>query len=82
MTDEQQFNVNRIRNKYGADAPYDPNISADVLWLMQLVEMQHAQIEALSSPEWIKQLLMKFSELTQTRQMLVLDLMREMRGEP
>lgn len=44
-------------------------------------EIQQRQIDALSNPEWVRSLLLRFSGLSQSRQMLFLELMREMSGK-
>lgn len=51
----------------------------DIVWLLQVVELQQAQIGILSAPEHVRRLLHDFSTLTTTRQALVLELMREMK---
>lgn len=85
MNQEQRERLDSIRDKA---LTIDPAQSAwasrqdaanDILWLVQFAELQDTQIEMLSAPEHVRRLLRDFSNLTQVRQALVLELMREMK---
>lgn len=53
--------------------------AADILFLLQALEVRDQQIGILTNAEYIRRLLGDFSSLSDTRRVLVLELMREMR---
>jgi 23S rRNA A1618 N6-methylase RlmF len=86
MTPEQQTRIDEITTR--CSLAQDQSVHTmqdrqqlvqDVLWLIQLVEIKDTQIDMLSAPEHVRRLLRDFSNLTQVRKALVLELMREMK---
>jgi hypothetical protein len=67
----------------GVEGGYDSRRQAaeDVLFLVQALEEKQLQVEMLLAPHHVKLLMKQFSDLTQVRKALVLELMRELKGE-
>lgn len=53
----------------------------DIAYLLQLVELQQAQIAILCAPANVTMLLHDFSKLKKNRQELIVGLLQELKGE-
>ena len=75
-----EASINAVPGQYN-DAEWNSKkqCAEDVLYLLQVIELQATQIEMLCAPEHIRSLMKRFGELTQTRKALILELMREMK---
>lgn len=53
----------------------------DIVYLVQVIEVQKQELLFREVPDWVKKLSVKFNQLTQTQRGLILELMREMKAE-